>query len=66
LQHALDSAISSSVQSKDLGLTPRLEEARKSAMQLKIALNNAMNVDTGKLNLRKFSKELSSTGLSVQ
>lgn len=66
LQHTLDSAISSSVQSKDLGLTPRLEEARKSAMQLKIALNNAMNVDTGKLNLRKFSKELSSTGLSVQ
>ena len=66
LQHALDSAISSSTQGKDLGLTPRLEEARKSAMQLKIALNNAMNVDTGKLNLRKFSKELSSTGLSVQ
>ena len=66
LQHTLTQAINSSTQGTDLGLTPRLEEARKSAMQLKIALNNAMNVDTGKLNLRKFSKELNSTGLNVK
>jgi hypothetical protein len=34
-------------------------------MDLKIALNNAMNVDTGKLNLNKFQSELNRSGKSI-
>ena len=47
-------------------LTPQLREAQQSAMDLKIALNNAMNVDTGKLNLNKFQSELNRSGKSIQ
>ena len=47
-------------------LTPQLKEAQKSAMDLKIALNNAVNVDTGKLNLNKFQSELNRSGKSIQ
>jgi hypothetical protein len=49
-----------------LGLTPKLEQARQTAMQLKIALDSAVNVDTGKLNLNKFTRQLSSVGLDVK
>lgn len=65
LQDTLTKATSASTAGQDLGLVPKLEAARKSAMQLKIALNNATNIDTGKLNLNKFSRELSQAGLSV-
>lgn len=47
-------------------LTPQLKEAQRSAMDLKIALNNAMNVDTGRLNLNKFQSELNRSGKSIQ
>jgi hypothetical protein len=35
-------------------MTTQIQEATRSAMDLKIALNNATNVNTGKLNLNKF------------
>lgn len=66
LQNTLTQVINASMQRKDLGITPQIEQARISAMQLKSALNSATNVDTGKLNLRKFTDELRSSGLNVQ
>ena len=65
LQNSLNSAISAS-SSTPLGITPQLEQARRSAMDLKIALNNATNVDTGKLNLNKFQAQLAASGRSIQ
>lgn len=50
----------------NFSLTPQLKEAQQSAMDLKIALNNAMNVDTGRLNLNKFQSELNRSGKSIQ
>ena len=66
LQQTLNQAISSSMQRKDLGITPQLEQARMSAMQLKSALDKATDVDTGKLNLHKFSYQMKSAGISMQ
>lgn len=45
--------------------TQRINEASEAAATLRTALSNAMNVDTGKLNLTKFSNELKSAGTSV-
>lgn len=66
LQTTINKAISSSIQGSNLGLTPQLEQARMSAMQLKSALDKATNVDTGKLNLNKFSQQMKVSGLSMQ
>lgn len=66
LQSTLDSAISNSLNKNNFGLTPQLEQARQSAMQLKIALDSAMNTDTGKLNLSKFMQQLSGSGITVK
>ena len=66
LQTTINQAISSSMQGRDLGLTPQLEKARMDAMQLKSALDKAMNVDTGKLNLNKFAMQMKTSGLSMQ
>lgn len=65
LQTQLNTAISAASQSP-LGITPELERAKKSAMDLKIALNNATNVDTGKLNLNKFQAQLKASGRSIK
>ena len=45
--------------------TTRINEASQAAATLRTALQNAMNVDTGKLNLTKFNNELKSAGTSV-
>ena len=50
----------------DLKITPQLQQASKSAMQLKIALQNATNVNTGKLNLNQFQVELKKTGKNIE
>lgn len=66
LQTTLNQAINSSMTGKNLGITPQLEKARLSALQLKTALDSATNVDTGKLNLHKFTNNLRNVGLNVQ
>lgn len=67
LQQTLTSAINASMNNKtNLGITPQLEQARLSAMQLKSALQAATNVDTGRLNLHKFTNNLRKSGLSVK
>jgi hypothetical protein len=35
-------------------VTPEIERAKVAAMNLKVALDSAMNTDTGKLNFHKF------------
>ena len=65
LQQQLNTAIMGTA-SKPLGATKQLQEAQKHATQLKVAINNAFNVDTGKLNLTKFQNELKRSGLTVQ
>ena len=57
LQQSL-SQLATSQPMTSFSLTPQLKEAQRSAMDLKIALNNAMNIDTGRLNLNKFQSEL--------
>ena len=65
LQQSL-SQLATSQPMTNFSLTPQLKEAKQSAMNLKIALNNAMNVDTGRLNLNKFQSELNRSGKSIQ
>lgn len=65
LQQSL-SQLATSQPMTNFSLTPQLKEAKQSAMDLKIALNNAMNVDTGRLNLNKFQSELNRSGKSIQ
>ena len=43
-----------------------LQEASNKAIELKIALNNAVNVKTGKLNFGKFSQELKKNKTSLE
>ena len=65
LQNQLSNLINTSG-SGTLGITPQIQEATRSAMDLKIALQNATNMDTGKLNLNKFQSELNRSGKSIQ
>lgn len=64
LQTQLNSLINNSA-SGSLGITPQIQAATRSAMDLKIALNNATNVNTGKLNLNKLQSELWRTGQTI-
>ena len=66
LQQTLNQAISSSIQGKPLDITPQLDQARMSAMQLKSALEAATNVDTGRLNLNKFAQQMTRSGVSMK
>ena len=66
LQNQLTTLSQQSTLSNPLGITPQLQQAEQSAMRLKIALNNAFNQDTGKLNLNKFQAELKSSGMSLK
>ena len=65
MQQALTDAITAS-NSSQLSITPQIQQAQQSALQLKIALQKATNVDTGKLNLQKFRTELQKSGMSIQ
>ena len=45
--------------------TQELHNAKNAAIELKIALNNAVNVNTGKLNFNKFSQELKQNKMTL-
>ena len=47
-------------QGTQIGITPKLQEAQQAAVQLKAALNQSMNVETGKFDLSKFNSSLKS------
>ena len=48
------------------GLESHLVSARQTAESLNVALHNATNMDTGRLNLNKFTVELNKMGLNVK
>ena len=52
--------------SGQLGITPQIQKATQDALALKVALQNATNVNTGKLNLNKFQQQMKSSGMSAQ
>ena len=47
-------------QGAQLGITPKIQEAQQAAAQLKTALSESMNVNTGKFDLSKFNSSLKS------
>ena len=47
-------------------LSANMQKASQAAAQLKIALDNAINVDTGKLDLSKFSRSLKDSGMELK
>ena len=52
--------------SGQLGITPQIQKATQDALALKVALQNATNVNTGKLNLNKFQQQMKNSGMSAQ
>ena len=67
LQQQLSTLVNNSAANTgSLSINKQLHEAQQSAMDLKIALNNAFNQDTGKLNLNKFQTELKKSGRSIE
>ena len=51
---------SMATQGAQLGITPKIQEAQQAAVQLKTALSQSMNVETGKFDLSKFNSSLKS------
>ena len=51
--------------SKDLPLTKEILEAQHAAKQLGIALENAININTGKLDLTAFNQQLKNSGMTL-
>ena len=47
-------------QGTQLSITPQLQQAQQAAVQLKTALSQSMNVETGKFDLSKFNSSLKS------
>ena len=64
LQTQLNNLTTSSI-SQQLPITPKLQEAQNAAINLKIALQQSMNVDTGKFDLTKFNNSLKRAGTSL-
>jgi hypothetical protein len=65
LQNALNSLSSTTSLGKDLPITGEIMEAQVAAKQLSAALGEAFNVNTGKLDLAKFSKSLSDSKMTL-
>ena len=65
LQKALNSLSSTAGLGKDLPITGEIMEAQVAAKQLSAALGEAFNMDTGKLDLAKFSKNLSDSKMTL-
>ena len=51
---------SMATQGAQFGITPKIQEAQQAAVQLKTALSQSMNVETGKFDLSKFNSSLKS------
>ena len=49
----------------NLKITPEIQKAQQAAIQLKTALSSAVNVDTGKFDLVKFSTSLNKMGTNL-
>ena len=67
LQKQLDSVINSTVsKTGKMGLTTEIQGALNSATQLKVMLEKAVNVNTGNLDLSKFSKQLKANNIQLE
>ena len=47
-------------------LTPKMQQAAQAANELYVHLNQAVNVNTGKLDLSKFNQSLKASGMSLE
>ena len=65
LQRSLDSLMKGSTNSANLPLTKELLEAQNAAASLKVALDSAINTQTGKLDITKFSGAMKTAGLDA-
>ena len=66
LQMSLNSLVQGSIASKDLPITKELTEAQSAAAALKVALDSAINTQTGKLDLSRFSESINKAGLDLK
>lgn len=67
LKNTINSLYSSTAkQSPISNLTPEVNEALTSVAKLKTALEQATNIDTGRLDLSKFSQQLQKGGISLK
>lgn len=66
LQTQLNGLLTSSTIQKELGITKSATQAREAVSNLKIAVENAVNVDTGRLNMNKFQQSLKESGMTLQ
>lgn len=65
LQRQLNS-LTSSLTTADLPITKEVKEATIAAANLKVALAQSMNVDTGKFDLSKFNNTLKKSGTNLE
>ena len=66
LQNSLNKLMTNTIKSSGLdGFKKGVMEAQESIIKLQGALNNSLNVDTGRLDLSKFSQQLDSAGLTI-
>lgn len=65
LQQTLLKLMSSANKPKDFTLTKDLQEASHAASSLRASLNSALDVNTGKLDLSKFSQSLKASGKTL-
>lgn len=67
LQQTLSNIAATPVVGNNMKYTKaEIQEATQKAVELKVALNNATNVNTGKLNFGKFSQELKRNKMSLE
>ena len=67
LQGQLNSLSTNAISSNPMApLNTGLSTAITHAQQLQVALKNATSIDTGKLNINKFSQQLNQAGLSAK
>ena len=65
LQQTLSNLAVTPVTGVGTKMTQELQQATNKAVELKIALHNATNVDTGKLNLNKFNQQLKNSKMTL-
>ena len=66
LQHQLTSVLNLSNQKSNFKFTEEIGEASMAVAQLKLNLENATNVDTGKLDLGKFQQSMKNSNMSIE
>ena len=67
LKKSLNELVSgTALKTPDFQFTKEIQDATKAAAQLKVQLDNAINVKTGNLDLTKFSEQMNKSGMSLE